>query len=136
MRTVIVNASLLCLALVASPTFAADSCGGGCPTPPKNARAVSAELIPLGDFCSAPNTLTATLAKGKKKTILYADGLLTDGAAGGAPIPREYTLGIKVNGLQMQPQLGGSCGDFPIGVAEDCGSFRSDPDINCTVAGH
>jgi hypothetical protein len=48
------------------------------------------------------NTLTATLATGKKKTILYAEGVLTDGPYPGF-FSRLLALGINVNGLRMQP---------------------------------
>src|SRR5438128_5904809 len=136
MRAMILSAiaGVLCL-VPATPSFAADSCGGGCPKLPHNARSVSADEIPLGDFCNSPNMMTATLAKGRKSTILYADGLLTDGAGGGAPISREYALGINVNGLHMEPQIFGSCGGFSLDMAEDCGAVRADPDVNCEGAG-
>src|SRR2546425_7994771 len=97
--TVNVVAGLLWLVLTAPGVFAADSCGGGCPKPPKNARAVSAEFVPLATYPG--NTLSATLAKGKKKTILTADGMLTEPFP--LPVPREYDLGISVNGLSMHP---------------------------------
>src|SRR5206468_68996 len=96
MRTVIVNvvAGLLFLVLMAPPAFAADSCGGGCPKSPSNARAVSATFVPLATYPG--NTLAATLAKGKTKRILHAEGMLTDGSAG-IVASRAYGLGITVN---------------------------------------
>ena len=122
----------LCLTLSAPPGFAADSCGGGCPKPPSNARAVSVEPAILATYPG--NTLSAALAKGKKKTILRADGMLTDDASNGSfVVPREYDLGISVNGLSMHPSTHGA-GNAD--VAEDCGVFRSDPDRECTAVGH
>jgi hypothetical protein len=117
------------LVLSAPPVFAADSCGGGCPTPPKNARAVSADPVPLATYPG--NTLSATLAKGKKKTILIADGMLTE--INPTPVPREYDLGISVNGLSMHPS---TYGPGTPEASEDCGVLRSDPDRTCTVTGH
>ena len=97
--------ALLGAAFLAHSTFAADSCSGGCPKLPKNARAVTAEMVPL--TCWSGYTLTATLAKGKKKTILTVEGLLTDAAYGGAPggpASRVYGFGpVTVNGLPMRP---------------------------------
>src|SRR5437867_619841 len=100
MRTVIVNvvAGVLCLVLMATPTFAADSCGGGCPKTPSNSRFVSATTVPLGDYFASPNVLSATLAKGKSKRVLTAEGLLTDGPYA-VLIPRAFVLDISVNGL-------------------------------------
>src|SRR5438552_7125364 len=131
MRTATVNvvAGLLCLVLMAPPGFAADSCGGGCPTPPKNARAASAEIVPLATYPG--NTLTATLAKGTKKRILLADGMLTEPFPLG--VSREYDLGISVNGLSMHPSTSGPGSPE---ADEDCGALRSDPDRTCTVLGH
>jgi len=128
--TLSVLASLVGLVLAALPSFAADSCGGGCPKLPSNARAVSAELVPLAAYPG--NTLSATLAKGKKKTILMADGMLTDGPIAEG-VSREYDLGISVNGLSMQPGL---LGPGSPEADEDCGVLRSDPDRTCTVTGH
>ena len=134
MRTVAVNvvAGILCLILMAPPAFAQsfDSCGGGCPKLPKNARTVSAEVVPLATYPG--NTLTATLAKGTKKRILLADGMLTDGSLS-IPVSREYDLGISVNGLAMHPS---PFGPGSPEADEDCGVLRSDPDRTCTVIGH
>ncbi len=129
MKTTTLPAGLLALALTATPSFAADSCGGGCPTPPKNFRAVSANGVVLATYPG--NTLTATLAKGNKKRVLTADGMLTDVES--IPVSREYDLGISVNGLAMQPS---SFGPGSPEATEDCGILRSDPDRVCTVIGH
>ncbi len=134
-RTVGVLVAALVVATFARPASAstADSCGGGCPTLPKSSRAVSAEIVILATFPG--NTLTATLAKGQKKTILYADGILGDGELGGAPlVSREYDLGISVNGIAMHPSV--TSGPGSPDAAEDCGVFRSDPDRRCMVVGH
>ena len=130
MRTEIVNviAGLVGAALMAPPAFAADSCGGGCPKLPSNARSVSGEVVPLATF--GGNTLTATLAKGKTKRILHVEGMLTDGGAA-VVASRAYALAISVNGLQMHPS-----GLGPAEAVEDCGAVRADPDASCTVTGH
>ena len=130
MRTVTVNVvvGLLCLVLMAPPAFAADSCGGGCPKPPSNARSVSATFVPLAAYPG--NTLSATLAKGKTKRILHAEGMLTDGSSGFVA-SRAYALGTSVNGLPMQPSGFGSAE-----AVEDCGAVRADPDAFCTVTAH
>ncbi len=129
-----VFASALVVATLARSASAfTDSCGGGCPKPPSNARAVSAVDVLLATFPG--NTLTATLAKGKKKTILMADGMLDDiGQNSSTIVSREFDLGISVNGLAMHPS-----DDFGPGssdATEDCGVARSDPDRKCTVIGH
>jgi|SRR5437899_1856981 len=84
-----VVAGLLYLVLMPPPGFAADSCGGGCPKPPSNARSVSAQVVPLATYPG--NTLSATLAKGKTKSILHAEGMLTQGGLGFAA-SRAYAL--------------------------------------------
>jgi len=71
------------------------------------------------------------LAKGNKKRVLTADGMLTDVES--IPVSREYDLGISVNGLAMQPS---SFGPGSPEATEDCGILRSDPDRVCTVIGH
>src|SRR6266852_5546832 len=115
---------VLALSLSAAPSIAqvVDSCGGGCPTTPKNARAVAAQAVPLATYPG--NTLSATLAKGKKKTMLMADGMLTDGVFANVA-SREYDLGISVNGLSMHPSV---AGPGTPEADEDCGVLRSDPD--------
>jgi hypothetical protein len=129
-RTV-VAAALVFAATLARPASAqllVDSCGGGCPKPPKTARAVAWQPAHLATYPG--NTLSATLAKGAKKTILMADGMLTD-APWAYYEPREYDLGISVNGLSMS----GSGLGYPE-ASEDCGVLRSDPDRTCTAVGH
>ncbi len=139
MRTVI-NAvvALFFVALASRPVFAADSCGGGCPKPPSNSRAVSADGGGVLLATYPGNTLSATLAKGKKKTILIADGMLADTTGGGGLVSREYDLGISVNGLAMHPGDPASGPVNPVNpdAYEDCGVARSDPDRVCTVIGH
>jgi hypothetical protein len=132
-RTAIAAATLVFATTLTGPASAqtVDSCGGGCPKLPTNARAVAA-LVPLAAYPPG-NTLTATLAKGKKKTILMADGMLTDGPNGN-PVSREYDLGISVNGVSMQPASPAGPGNPE--ADEDCGVFRADPDRTCTVLGH
>ena len=128
--TLIVLATVFCLVL-AAVSVAADSCGGGCAKPPSNSRAVSVENVLLATYPG--NTLSATLAKGKKKTILIADGMLTDTTGGGGLVSREYDLGISVNGVSMHPS---PFGPGSPEADEDCGALRSDPDRTCTVTGH
>ena len=132
-RTAIAAATLVFAATLARPASAqtVDSCGGGCPKPPKNARAIAADVL-LAAYPPG-NTLSATLAKGKKKTILIADGMLTDGPNANG-LSREYDLGISANGLSMQPASLAGPGNPE--ADEDCGIFRSDPDRTCTVIGH
>src|SRR5437899_1365358 len=64
-----------------------------------NSRAVTAQHLPLATY--PDNSPSATLANGKKKRILYADGMLTDIMP--IHVSREYDLGIVVNGLSMHP---------------------------------
>jgi hypothetical protein len=133
MKTIpILVAAVLSIALTGALSFAqvVDSCGGGCPKPPSNSRAVAAQAVPLATYPG--NTLSATLAKGKKKTILMADGMLTEGPFVD-PVSREYDLGISVNGLSMHPSV---AGPGTPEADEDCGVLRSDPDRTCTVIGH
>jgi hypothetical protein len=132
-RIAIAAAALVFAVTLTHPASAqtVDSCGGGCPKPPKNARALTAPVL-LAAYPPG-NTLSATLAKGKKKTILMADGMLTDGTEGKL-ISREYDLGISVNGLSMQPASAAGPGNPE--ADEDCGFLRSDPDRTCTVVGH
>jgi hypothetical protein len=74
--------------------------------------------------------VSATLALGKRRRILHAEGLLTDGPYGGGLTSRAYVLDIEVNGLPMQPD-----GIGFTEMIEDCGLGRA-PDQNCTVLGH
>jgi len=67
-RTIaLVAAALVVVSTVAHPVSAqiVDSCGGGCPTPPKNFRAVSANGVVLATYPG--NTLTATLQSSAAK---------------------------------------------------------------------
>lgn len=50
-RTVVVAATVIFAATLARPVSArtVDPCGGGCPTPPKNARAVAVD-VPLSAY--------------------------------------------------------------------------------------
>jgi len=119
--------------LLASPRgFAADSCGGGCPTLPSNARAVSATATPLAAFPG--NVLAATLKKGKAKKILMVEGMLTDGPITPVVLARVLALGVDVNGLLLQPSPAPDIFE----AIEDCGAFRADgdPDGACTVTGN
>ena len=131
MRQVIISVVVggLGLALASPPALAADSCGGGCPTPPSNARAVSATGTPLAPF--GGNVLMATLKKGKAKKILMVEGMLTDGPITPVVLPRVLALGVDVNGLLLQPSPAPDIFE----AIEDCGAFRADgdPDGACTV---
>src|SRR5437899_3283661 len=102
----LIAALLVFLAPLARPVSAqlSDSCGGGCPTPPSNVRAVSQFCAIIAEFPG--NTLSATLAKGKKKRVLMVDGMFTDGSFGPLGVSREYDLGASVNGLAMNPLPG------------------------------
>ncbi len=128
-RGVVVLALSLMMLSAAAFAQSHDSCGGGCPKLPNNTRSVSAEFITLATYPG--NTLTATLAKGKKHTVLRATGMMTEPNA--EPFSREFDLGISVNGLAMRPS---SYGPGAKEAREDCGVFRSDPDRVCTVVGH
>ncbi len=120
----------------ASPALSADSCGGGCPKPPKSTRWVSATATPLGNFFVTPNLLAATLAKGATKSVLEVDGVLTDGPITPDATTRVFALGVGVNGLPMQPAA--APGSYE--VITDCGGYG---DTNgdtvssraCTVVG-
>lgn len=125
-----INALALAVSATLSLAQVTDSCGGGCPKPPSNVRAVSQFCAILAPFPG--NTLSATLAKGKKKRVLMVDAMLTDGSFGPLLVSREYDLGASVNGLTMQPPPGNNGGRD---TAEDCGAFRSDPDRLCAVTG-
>ena len=115
--------------------YAADSCGGGCPKPPKFGHWVSATAVPLAPF--GANFLSASLAKGLKKTVIEVEGVLTDGPITPIVLPRVFSLGTDVNGLPMQPAAIPDNDE----VITDCGAF---PDSNgdtsaiaaCTVSGH
>src|SRR5262245_44396312 len=61
----------------ASTIHAADSCGGGCPTPPTNSRSVSAVVPMLPSSLTA--ILSAGLSKGKKKRVLHVEAMMTSG---------------------------------------------------------
>ena len=115
--------------VAATNALARDSCAAPCTKLPKNARAVEGDGFTLAAYPG--NTLSATLAKGKKKTILYAEGVLTDG-----PYPpftdRILALGINVNGLRMQPS------DDVNNISTEVFSPRCQAigDPPCTVVGH
>ena len=123
---------------LATSSFAADSCGGGCPKPPKNTRWVSATATPLGAFFATPNVLSATLLKGTKKTVLEAEGMLTDGPITPIALSRVFALGSSVNGLPMQPAA--APGSFE--AIADCGGYTDSPTgdtVNtraCTITAH
>lgn len=125
------------LAITLPPAFAADSCGGGCPTPPgppKNARSVSATGVPVGLYPAPANTLVATLKSAKKKTILMVEAKMTNGPYGPILVPMVLSLAVDANGIFLEPQpVLTPFGD----TFEDCGLFRADgdPDGACTVTG-
>jgi hypothetical protein len=129
---------VLSLALATSPASAADSCGGGCPKPPKSTRWVSATATPLGAFFGTPNVLTAGLLKGSKKSVIEVEGLLTDGPITPIAVPRVFALGVSVNGLPMQPAA--APGSYE--AISDCGGYTDSPTgdtVNtraCTVTAH
>jgi len=134
--TAITLTALLSFAVGTSPASAADSCGGGCPKPPKSTRWVSATAVPLAPF--GGNVLTADLRKGAKKSVLEVDGMLTDGPITPVGLSRVFALGVSVNGLPMQPAV--APGSFE--AISDCGGYTDTPTgdtVNaraCTVTGH
>jgi hypothetical protein len=136
MRLTLVSLSVALAVMLAAPaTHAADSCIGGCPKPPKTTHWLSATSIPLAAF--GGNVLSASLLKGKKKTVIEVEGLLTDGPYTPFFAPRVFSLGTSVNGLPMQPAA--APGFFE--VITDCGAFSDSngdtPGIAaCTVSGH
>ncbi len=84
-----------------------DSCGGGCPKPPSNSREVSDNAVSPQQYPG--NTLTARLAKGKKKMILVVEGAMGDDCGGGSM--RGYGIDPIVNGAYFMngaPHFGGS----------------------------
>jgi len=126
-------AAAVALAFTASVAHAADSCGGGCPKLPTKARAVStAAPTPLPAY-PAP-LLVATLAKGKKKTMLNVEAVLTTSAlAPGAPA--SPAIFVDVNGTVMEPSIFGPGSP----VVTDCFGVDSGGDsesrFSCTASG-
>jgi hypothetical protein len=123
-------------AFLAPSTFAADSCGGGCPKLPTNARAVSANGWEGHAIMAYPgNVLSATLKKGLKKRILIADGVLT--APMGMGMGKYFALGISVNGARMQPDNGAGIPGAMPGVVQFCDSDEGMLNGGmCAVVGH
>ena len=79
--------------------------------------------------------LTATILKGKKKTVLTADATLTRGLL--APFaPWDLSIGVDVNSIPLTPGT-----TWPFSIVQDCGSeFPGGPYTGiaegCTVSGH
>jgi len=119
-------------AFLAPSSFAADSCSGGCPKLPKNARAVSVDGIAMPAYPG--NVLNATLKKGLRNRILVADGVMTTQLFGAGLY---LALGISVNGAQMEP-LGAWLGVPPgPAVVQFCDSDEGWLNGGmCTVVGH
>lgn len=120
-------------ALATTPARATDSCGGGCPILPKNARSVSSSpaLIPLPAFPAPLVGMTATLHKGKARRILMVEAMVTTAAlAIGAPVsPAIYP---DVNGIIMEPTT--FFGPVAAAMA-DCSAVFGPPQGMCTVTG-
>ncbi len=102
-----VRTPVLVVALLAAPAsvFAqvvADSCGGGCPILPRNARVVSIASAPAAPYPGP--AISATLRAGRRKRILYAETMTTESTGLGGP----YVY-VTANGLPMRP-----VGGFPV----------------------
>jgi hypothetical protein len=73
--------------------------------------------------------LTATIAKGKKKTVLAIEGAYTDGPYGPVYGVRALAIGVTVNGINVQPN--------PASAQQnviDCGLVDTPP-AGCTIVG-
>jgi hypothetical protein len=75
------------------------------------------------------NQLTATIAKGKKKTVLAIEAAYTDGPYGPIYGVRALGLGVTVNGISVQPNPAATDQNVV-----DCG-LTDTPPAGCTVVG-
>ena len=117
---------VLVAALAAPPVFAAST------SPGKNSAFESMTGVPLVGL--APPLLTATLLKGKKKTVVKVEAMYTDGPYDPSPTTtRVLGLAVDVNGVLMEPTTGGAS-SVGQGAVNDCG-FATPPPTACTVTG-
>jgi len=126
----------LALACTASLAYAADSCTGGCPKPPKKSRHVSTPApVPMP---AAPAAILVagppTFAKGQKKRVIVVDATVSTSVfAPGAPMV--ISMGADVNGTPMEP----AAAPFPTQYVVDCGGTAlfppQPPHFACTVHG-
>jgi hypothetical protein len=117
-----VAALALVLSLSATGLANADSTSPG-----KNSVFVSAAGVPLTSFAT---TLTGTIQKGRRKTVLAIETMYSD--AGSYPTPAvDRVLGtiVTVNGVQAQPNPQSNWQ-----YLVDCGFFNTAP-VACAVAG-
>jgi hypothetical protein len=128
-----VVAAIAAVAFSATVVHAGDSCGGGCPKLPKNARSVSTPgPAPLPLFPAA--LLVATLARGKKKTMLNVEAMITTATfLPGAPV--SPAMFVDVNGISMEPSSAGPA----FAAITDCASVDGGGDaparFSCTLSG-
>jgi hypothetical protein len=110
------------IALVAAPGHAAST------SPGKSSAFESANLAAMPEFPTP--VLTASLAKGKKKTVLAISATIT--AGGGAPI----CIGLQatVNGVLPEPSAGAATTAIAV---QDCGGCNAQavPDSLCSTTG-
>jgi hypothetical protein len=95
-------------------------------SPGKNSAFESSTNNPLTVYLPK---LTATIAKGKKKTVLAIDAAYTDGPYGPIYGVRALGLGVTVNGIAVQPN--------PAATEQnviDCGLVDTPP-AGCTIVG-
>ncbi len=120
--TVILTA--LGLTFASQPGFAAST------SPGKASAFESMTGVPLAGG-SVP-LLVATIAKGKKKTVLKVEAMYTDGPYDPSPTTtRVLGLEVTVNGVRVNPSTGGVPAQ---GVVSDCG-FAAPPPTTCTAIG-
>lgn len=114
------------LALVLS-IWTADAASAASTSPGKNSAFESATGVSLATYS---NRLTATIAKGKRKTVLAIEATYSDGAAYPTPVGmRVLGMQVLVNGVTAQPN--------PFGFYQyltDCGFADTDL-VACSVAG-
>jgi hypothetical protein len=95
-------------------------------SPGKNAAFEASTAVPLTVYGSK---LTATIEKGKKRTVLAIEAGYTDGPYGPIGGVRAIAIGVTVNGIAVQPN--------PASAEQhvaDCG-LTDTPPATCTVVG-
>jgi hypothetical protein len=123
-RSLSILAGALLVALMCPLAQGTDSCGGGCPTPPSNARSLSSPPFPL-PVAFAPILTTApapTLKKGKAKRIVMVEAMVVDIFNTGSfpAIFPDVNLTLMEPTALVGPALG-SAGEFSCtGAAPNC----------------
>lgn len=96
-------------------------------SPGKNSAFESSTGVLLNTY---GNKLTATIAKGRKKTVLAIEASYSDGASYPTPVGmRVLGMQVLVNGVTAQPNPSGF-----YQYLTDCGYVDNDP-VACTVTG-